>query len=63
LLDFLSKEEILKKDGTFDEDGFFMLKDGSFYDPHGFFFDSDGLDSAGGSYDKEGYYISPAQYA
>jgi hypothetical protein len=56
----VSKEEILKiKDGKVDEDGFFVLKDGSFYDPYGFYFDADGMDTAGGSYDKEGYYISP----
>ena len=41
---------------------FYILKDNSFYDPHGFYFDHEGLDAAGGSYDNEGYYISPAQY-
>ena len=61
-LEILSKAEITAKEGHFDEDGFFILKDGSFYDPHGYYFDCDGLDAAGGSYDKEGYYISPTHY-
>ena len=39
-----------------------MLKDGSFYDPLGYHFDIDGLDEAGGSYDKEGYYMSPTHF-
>ena len=38
------------------------MADGSFYDPHGFLFDKDGVDEAGGTYDNQGYYISPAHY-
>lgn len=51
---------IESKEGAYDDDGFFLLSDGSFYDPHGFFFDKDGVDVAGGTYDNEGYYLSPA---
>lgn len=35
------------------------MPDGSFYDPYGFFFNSQGLDEAGGKYDDDGYYMSP----
>lgn len=56
------KAEIEAKEGAYDEDGFYILGDGAFYDPHGFYFDSDGVDAAGGSYDKDGYYISPVEY-
>ena len=35
------------------------MEDGSFYDPFGFYFGTDGLDEAGGKYDDEGYYVSP----
>lgn len=35
------------------------MPDKSFYDPFGFYFNSEGLDQAGGRYDDEGYYISP----
>jgi hypothetical protein len=45
--------------GNLDQDGFYILKDGSFYDPFGFYFDQNGLDEAGGKYDDEGYYVSP----
>jgi len=38
------------------------LANGCFYDPHGFFFDKDGIDEAGGTYDNEGYYISPEHF-
>ena len=48
--------------GTYDQDGFYVLKDGSFYDPLGYYFDQDGIDEAGGSYDKEGYYMSPTHF-
>ena len=55
----LTKEEIqkLSPDGTFDEDGFYILKDGDFYDPLGYYFDKDGFDETGGRYDDEGFYI------
>lgn len=54
----LSKEEILKShpDGEEDEDGFYMLKDGDFFDPFGYYFDVNGFDVTGGSYDNQGYY-------
>ena len=55
----LSKKEIEKLDGKYDEDGFYMLKDGAFYDTYGVFFDKDGYDEVGGFYDEEGYYVKP----
>jgi hypothetical protein len=50
----MSKEEIMKQhpDGKEDEDGFYVLKDGDFFDPFGFYFDVDGFDVTGGSYDN-----------
>jgi len=33
------KEDIASKEGAFDEDGFFILADKSYYDPLGYFFD------------------------
>lgn len=44
--------------GAYDVDGFYVLKaDGSYYDPLGYFFDKNGFDAVGGTYDAEGYYI------
>lgn len=57
-----SKIAIEAQEGAYDEDGFFILANGCFYDPHGFFFDKDGIDEAGGTYDNEGYYISPEHF-
>ena len=54
----LSREEIeAKEDGKYDEDGFYILGDKSYYDPLGYYFDKDGYDTVGGRYDYEGYYI------
>ena len=38
------------------------MKDNSFYDPLGYYFDDSGFDAAGGFYDEEGYYIQPEDY-
>ena len=48
--------------GAYDEDGFFILADKSFYDPLGYYFDKDGYDTVGGRYDEEGFYIHPHGY-
>lgn len=55
----MTKDEIqkLNPDGTFDEDGFYILKEGDFYDPLGYYFDKDGYDESGGRYDDDGFYI------
>ena len=50
------REEIEVQDGSYDEDGFFNLADGGFYDPYGFFFDKLDMDENGGQYDQEGVY-------
>jgi hypothetical protein len=48
----MTREEIEKiGNGEFDEDGFYILKEGDFYDPLGYYFDKDGFDENGGSYD------------
>ena len=40
-----------------DENGFYCLGDGSFYDGDGFFFDKDGYDKYGGFYDENCNYV------
>jgi hypothetical protein len=42
----------LKLDGDFDADGFYILKEGGFYDPQGYYFDKNGVDAFGGRYDE-----------
>jgi len=61
----MAKEEIekLNLNGAFDEDGFYILKDGDFYDPLGYYFDKHGFDEHGGRYDDQGYYIPPSEAA
>ena len=60
----LLKEEIEAiEGGNYDEDGFYILPDKSFYDPLGYFFDQDGNDTVGGRYDEEGFYVHPPSYA
>jgi hypothetical protein len=55
-----TKANIEKKAGKYDQDGFYLLDEpkGAFYDPHGYYFDKDGLDASGGHYDNYGYYIA-----
>lgn len=59
----MTKEEIEKLglDGKFDDDGFYLLKGGDFYDPLGYRFDKHGFDESGGRYDEQGYYIHPTE--
>ena len=45
--------------GAYDEDGFYILADKSYYDPLGYYFDKDGFDTVGGRYDDDGYYVHP----
>jgi len=50
----------LHPDGKFDDDGFLHLKDevdGDYFDPLGYYFNSDGKDANGGMYDDQGFYI------
>jgi hypothetical protein len=53
------KEEIEKLDGEYDQDGFYKLKDESFYDPLGYHYNKNGIDAVGGFYDEEGFYCAP----
>ena len=46
------KEEIQNRKGKYDEDGFYILEEGDFYDPNGYYFDIKGFDATGGSYDS-----------
>ena len=55
-----TKEEIESRDGKYDEDDFYILEQGGFFDPEGYYFDKQGYDGIGGYYNKEsGQYISP----
>lgn len=52
-------EEIKAQKGKFDEDKFYILTNGDFYDPEGFYFDTEGFDELGGYYDDNGEYVAP----
>ena len=56
-------EEIEKQKGEYDKDGFYILEDGSFYDPKGYYFDAEGYDAYAGYYDEYGYYVPGDNYA
>ena len=57
----LTEEEMKRVEeegqGEWDKDGFYVLPDGSFYDPYGYYFDEEGYDEYGGYYDDDGYYV------
>ena len=57
----LSKAEIEAKPGAYDDDGFYIMEDKSFYDPLGYYFDEQGYDTVGGRYDSDGFYVHPSQ--
>ncbi|CDW85420.1 UNKNOWN [Stylonychia lemnae] len=50
------------KEGKYDEDGFFVLPNGDFIDPYGYYFDEEGYDNFGGYYDDDGYYVPGEEY-
>lgn len=41
----LSRIEVEALQGEYDNDGFYILKDGDFYDAEGYYFDKNGFDS------------------
>lgn len=51
-----TKEEIEKLPGKYDDDKFYILEDGSFYDEKGYYFNKWGFDAEGGHYDDDGVY-------
>lgn len=55
-----AKQDFEKLKGAYDADGFYILeRSGAYYDPFGFYFNSEGFDEAGGRYDDSGFYVSP----
>lgn len=55
-----SKEQIEVFKGEYDKDNFYILEKGDFFDPYGYYFDTDGFDAIGGFYqDSTGIYVSP----
>ena len=63
LVSKLTHQEIQKLPGHFDDDGFYLLDEGGFYDTHGFHYDKNGVDAIGGFYDSSGVYIAPKRTA
>lgn len=58
-----SVQEIESHQGKYDKDGFYILKDGDFFDPYGYYFDENGLDEVGGFYsDETNEYVKPSEY-
>ncbi len=55
----LSWEQIKQLPGKFDQDQFYILEEGGFYDPTGKYFNKDGKDAKGGYYNDQGVYIPP----
>ena len=43
--------------GYYDDDDFFILQDGDFFDPFGYYFNEFGMDADSGHFDDNGYYI------
>lgn len=54
-----TKEEIEVNEGNYDDDGFYILPGGDFFDPEGYYFDTKGYDGIGGFYDDNGQYVPP----
>ena len=54
---FVEREWVEGTKGEYDEDGFFITPNGSFWDPDGVYFNKDGFDRHGGRYDQKGEYI------
>ena len=59
-----SRKHIESQPGSYDNDGFYLLKGGDFYDAHGFYFNKDGFNDAGGFYDSDtGEYVDPTHFS
>ena len=54
---FIEREWTEDTKGEYDDDGFFITPNGSFWDPDGVYFNKDGFDRHGGRYDSRGVYI------
>lgn len=58
-----SKIYIEAMKGKYDNDGFYLLEEGGFFDDHGYFFDKSGFNDIGGFYDPEnGDYVDPSEF-
>ena len=54
---FIEKEWTEDTPGEYDNDGFFVTPNGSFWDPDGVYFNKEGYDKHGGRYDSDGEYM------
>ena len=55
--DFIEKEWTEYTEGEYDENGFFVTPNGSFWDPDGVYFNREGYDKHGGYYDDNNEYV------
>ena len=55
--DFVEREWNEEIKGEYDDDGFFITPNGSFWDPDEVYFNREGFDKHGGYYDDNGEYI------
>lgn len=61
-MNLISLNDKYQEGGFLDEEMFYNQKDGSFFDPNGVYFDSDGYDDFGGYYDDDGNYVEGELY-
>jgi hypothetical protein len=58
----IDKQTFEVEEGHYDDDNFYVLKAGGYYDPDGYYFDKDGVDEYGGKYDVDGFYAPSLDY-
>ena len=57
-----TQAEIEAYEGYYDNDGFYILPEGDFFDKDGYYFDREGFDENGGFYDEDnGEYVPPPE--
>ena len=54
---FIERQWTEDTKGEYDNDGFFITPNGSFWDPDGVYFNKEGFDKHGGKYNDEGEYV------
>ena len=54
-----TQQEIENNDGKYDDDGYYILPDGDYFDAEGYYYYVDGYDELGGYYDGDVYVEGP----
>jgi hypothetical protein len=62
-MDYIRTNENFDAEGELSDTGFYNHKNKSFFDPHGVYFDENGLDELGGTYNINGIYVPPEAVA